>query len=259
MVEALQLHWPAFAGAHPELPTNGVHLWAAALQTMHIAHNRAALSEGERARARRLRNPARCAQYIAGRVGLRKLLGGYCGCAPGELRFEYGARGKPMLANVAAGESLGFNYSLSGGYALYAFARGREVGVDLEVLPRAINATRMARRKLGDAERESWRALPAALRDEAMLACWTRKEAYGKALGVGIRYHLNRAPVCAELQRAVWQCKVGGLFEGESSARVLHGVQVGLPFAGVAALVYDGEALLNPAAEIVGWRLQNEN
>ena len=216
----------------------------------------ALLSAAELARASRLRKRMRRAMYLGGRIGMRRLLSAYTGIANRRLRFGYGARGKPVLANPLPGGELCFNYSLSGAKALYALAWNRQVGVDLECLPRKVNAASLARRKLSAAERWAWRALPHERQTRAMLACWTRKEAYGKALGVGIRYTLNQASVCADLNAAVWQCEVRGLFDGngdgdggdaqQSGARVLHGIQLSLPFNAAAALVYDGDALKAP-------------
>ena len=43
----------------------------------------------------------------------------------------------------------------------------------------------------------------------------------------------------------VWRCGVMGLFGSSGGVReggVLHGIQLGLPFPGVAAVVYDGGA-----------------
>ena len=241
-------------------PPGAIHLWAVDLAPLQSAARRALLAPPELARAARYRDRAQRAMYLGGRVGLRLLLGACTGIANADLRFGYGERGKPWLCNPVAGGELCFNYTLSGNQALYAFARNRQVGVDMETWPRKINAARLARRKLTAAERRAWSALPAQWRDYGMLACWTRKEAYGKALGVGIRYTINRAPLFVDIHSPAWRCPVSGLFEaapGAPDGRVLHGLQLALPFPAVAALVYDGEALADPAAgqSLGAWRL----
>ncbi len=247
-----------------------IHLWAMDLARVRDAAGMALLGAAELARGERLRDRARRAMYLGGRVGLRLLLRAYTGIANAELRFGYGERGKPALLNPLPGGELGFNYTLSGNRALYALAWNRRVGIDLETLPRKINAARLARRKLAAVEQRSWRAVPVHRREVAMLACWTRKEAYGKALGVGIRYAINQAPVFVGIESPVWQCAVRGLFdapdtpdgaEGAGGAngadgagagavhegRILHGLQIAPPFPGIAALVHDGGALVAPA------------
>lgn len=215
------------------------------------------LDADELARARRIVSPTQRALYLGGRAGMRRLLCAYSGLGNAELRFGRGPRGKPKLLNRLPGRpgELSFNYSLSGGRAVYAVAWNRQVGVDLETWPRAINAEGLAKRVLSAAEFRAWRALSATAtadgRAAAMLAIWTRKEAYGKALGVGIRYEMKRAQVFADAEPR-WRNKVAGLFPGSTAAteaRVLHGVQLATPFAGIAALVYDGEA-----AAVRGWR-----
>ena len=222
-----------------------IHLWAIDLAALSAGD---ILSDAERRRARRIRDREKRDLYLGGRCGLRLLLSAYSGVANDELRFEYGARGKPKLA----GGDLNFNYTLSGGKALYALVCRREIGVDLETLPREIAAERHSKRNLSDAEKRAWNRLPTAHKNHAMLACWTRKEAYGKALGVGIRFFMNRVTVCADFGAPVWQTPVAGMFDSGADRRVLHGMQIGLPFAGVAALVYDGAAITS----VRGWWLR---
>ena len=198
---------------------------------------------------------------LGGRAGLRHLLCAYSGLDNAALRLGRGHRGKPRLLNRLPGDHGGdggrelcFNYSLSGGWALYAFAWNRALGIDLETWPRANNTAGLARRVLSAAELKAWRKLPAPAAAAAMLACWTRKEAYGKALGVGIRYHMRRAEVFADAGPR-WQCAVAGLFPGsvaDTQARVLHGVQLATPFPGIAALVCDGGEVAADALR--GWR-----
>lgn len=240
--------WPA------PLRPEAIHLWAVQLESDSDSEGGDCadfndLGESERARAGRIVQPARRALYLGGRAGLRRLLCAYSGLGNRALRFGAGPRGKPKLLNALPGGELCFNYSLSGRRALYAIAWNRALGVDLETLPRASNTAGLARRMLSAAELQAWRALPVGAQDAAMLAIWTRKEAYGKALGVGIRYALKRAEVFADTGPR-WRCRVAGLFPGtvaETPARELHGVQLATPFAAVAALVYDGEPVADDA------------
>jgi hypothetical protein len=39
---------------------------------------------------------------------------------------------------------------------------------------------------------------PCTVSPDAFLACWTRKEGYGKAVGVGIRYPLDSVELCLD-------------------------------------------------------------
>ena len=278
-VGAIRPHWAHRVPDHnddsdgksPELQSGHIDLWAVDfgvseavnLASRHAqpqgALRHALLTAPELARAEHYRDRTHRAMYLGGRIALRRLLGAYTGIANDDLRFACGVRGKPSLANQLRGGELCFNYTLSGGKALYAFAWNRQVGIDMETWPRTINAARLAQRKLAPVEQRAWRAVPAKWRERAMLACWTRKEAYGKALGAGIRYHLNQVPVCADMDSPTWQCAVIGLFDSQHQdaqpdkkpdKQILHGIQLALPFPGIAALVHDGNAL-SPAAG--GW------
>ena len=69
--------------------------------------------------------------------------------------------------------------------AVLAFGRS-PLGVDIEGRRGIPNLEALARRFLAPGEIEALLSLPATEKEEAFLHCWTRKEAYAKALGEGI-------------------------------------------------------------------------
>ena len=113
------------------------------------------------------------------------------GRAPAELHFSYASFGKPSLASDCAADSLRFNLSHSGDIALYAVARQREVGIDLERIEPKFAGDGIAERLFSRNEVAKLRSLPASARLHAFFNCWTRKEAYVKARGAGLQIPLE--------------------------------------------------------------------
>lgn len=183
------LDWEA-RRAPPALAPDEIHLWWQDLHDpcLDIEYLHGLLSERERQRVARLRVARVAREFTAARAILKRLLGAYLGCAPHSLAFRYGPLGKPALVALPGGRELCFNYTDAGGFALYAFAWNRELGVDLERRSRELDCRRIIERRFAPGEAAALLALPEPARRRAFLACWTRKEAYGKALGVGIRY-----------------------------------------------------------------------
>jgi 4'-phosphopantetheinyl transferase len=153
------------------------------------------LEPDERARAQRFRFERDRRRFMATRGILRLLLASYAGIAPGEVRFTYGAHGKPVLAGSASAQSLRFNLSHSRGVTLYAVTHGREIGVDIEFIRDLPDAEAIARRFFSPAEVTALLGLPDDLRRDAFFRCWTRKEAYIKAQGTGLTASLVRFSV----------------------------------------------------------------
>ncbi len=210
------------------------------------------LTPTDRARGSRIADEEKRILYLGGRAGMRLLLAAYTGIPAGEILFGYGSRGKPRLANDASSVRPRFNYTLSRDKVLYALALERELGVDMEALPRRAAADLLAARKLTDPERTAWGEIPRSLQNDAMLCCWTRKEAYGKALGVGIRYNLGQVTLFGHPSRYRFRTSLEGLFTDTDSAGMpdtLEGVQLGLPFPAVAALMFpaDGASTALPS------------
>ena len=118
----------------PALGRDDVHLWRATLEVNapSLCALERTLTEDERVRAGRLVFRRDRERFIIARGTLRFLLGGYLGLAPEEVRFAYGPRGKPELSAQGEGAPLRFNVTHSSGLALFAFARGRALGVDID-------------------------------------------------------------------------------------------------------------------------------
>jgi len=174
---------------HPELAADVIHVWRIRLN-LPVA-GRSSLSEDELRRAGRLRDEVKRAQFIAGRSAMRTRLGEYTGTRPRELQLDHGPHGKPFLPNNA----LQFNFSNSGGMALLAVSSNREVGIDIEYRDRKISVDSLATHIFTAGELTIFRRLPESERHAALLAAWTRKEAYIKALGRGFSLPLKSFPV----------------------------------------------------------------
>src|SRR5262245_39734919 len=149
------------------------------------------LSRDERERAGKFRYAKHRQHYIVGRASLRRLLAERLRIPPWAVEFVETEYGKPRLAPVHRSADVEFNLSHSGILALYAFTRGRAVGVDVELIREVPDAEDLAEGFFSPTEIASLRALPLDRRSLAFLACWTRKEAFIKALGLGLSCPLD--------------------------------------------------------------------
>lgn len=176
------------------LDASEVHLWQASLDGRPADIFESFLSADELARANRFHFAEDRTHFVVARGVLRNLLAAYLGINCAELRFSYGAKGKPFL--VLDGQTqINFNLSHSHGRAAFAFTRGREVGVDLEYVKEDFEAESIATRFFSRAEVLALRSVPGELRNQAFFNCWTRKEAYIKARGEGLSMPLDEFDV----------------------------------------------------------------
>jgi len=153
------------------------------------------LSGDEMARAERFRFEGDRRRFIVSRGVLRAILGQYLGIEPSHLNFSYGQHGKPSLAAGFGGDALRFNLAHSHELALYAFTRGREVGVDLERVRPLPDAGEIAARFFSRRENAELEGIPDCRKLEAFFTYWTCKEAYIKATGDGLARNLDQVEV----------------------------------------------------------------
>ena len=119
---------------------------------------------------------------------LREILGGYLGVQPEELHFAVGEQGKPYLCG---NDRLHFNLSHSGALFILAVSAEREVGIDIEQRRNDTPFPDMARLAFSPREQEQLFTLPGHLQRSAFYRCWTRKEAFMKACGMGFALQSN--------------------------------------------------------------------
>ena len=133
------------------------------------------------------------------------ILGRYLHIDPNRVQLSYGPYGKPFLAESFGGSTLRFNLAHSNELALYAFTRGREIGVDVEYIRTLPDAGQIANKFFSPRENAILQVLPASQRQKAFFNCWTRKEAYLKARGVGLSQALDQSEVSLiPMESAQW-------------------------------------------------------
>jgi 4'-phosphopantetheinyl transferase len=177
-----------------------VQLWIASLDAgaTGLDDDVSQLSAEEAARAAQLRFDRDRRHYVASHIWLRRLLADRLGLSTGRIAYRYGAAGKPELVSAGPSE-LRFSMSRSGGRALYALACGRDVGVDIERCSVQADLATVESRFFAPAERAELKGLDADRRQRAFYRLWTRKEAYVKAVGVGLRFPLDAIDITGDL------------------------------------------------------------
>jgi 4'-phosphopantetheinyl transferase len=175
---------------------NSVHLWSVRLDPheSEVQPGTALLTQEERDRASRYRLAKDRDRFIARRSMLRQILARYLEREPHEVQFHTGKFGRLELANSCHAK-LGFSVAHSQGVALIAVARTCCIGVDLEYVRPLPELDMMIDECLSDPERCQIQALPQSLRLECFYRYWTCKEAYLKALGIGLNRRLDSIQV----------------------------------------------------------------
>jgi len=172
-----------------------VHVWAIWLKAP-AALNRAyrqLLSPLEIARADRFVFEHLTRSYELSQGALRLLLASSLKCRPQEVAFRFAARGKPMLEGDSR---IRFNMAHSRDLALYALTFDCEIGVDVEEVRDVPEIERIAAHYFCKAEASELKAIGAKTPTrEAFFRCWTRKEAYIKAIGDGLYFPLDQFQV----------------------------------------------------------------
>jgi 4'-phosphopantetheinyl transferase len=221
-----------------ELPADQVHIFTAALDRPpdEAARLFRLLSDDERKRFQRVRLERQRARFLVGRAVLREILSAYIGILPQALTFAYGVRGKPYLLEASGGGTIHFSLSHSHNVAVYAVARNREVGIDLERLHPMAHLVRLTEMLLAPAEIEAFRLADPGVSESLLLKFWTRKEAFVKGVGVGLGAPLARVDVSSE-------GRVRALDQGDSAAVAARWriMDLDAPPGYIAALAGEGD------------------
>jgi 4'-phosphopantetheinyl transferase len=183
----MHAHFPSLP-AEPHLAPDEVHVVRLPLAVgAPLEWMWAVLDEDERRRASRFVREDDRRRFVVAHGFTRLVLGRFLRHRPESLRFDRSSHGKPSLAVPAC--SLQFSLAHSGELGLLAVSSQRHVGVDVEQ-QRPLEALNLSRRFFSDNEHEMLRSLPSEEQLPAFYRCWTRKESFIKALGVGLSFPL---------------------------------------------------------------------
>lgn len=171
-----------------------IHIWRLCLKTDErlLGLLKRLLSSEETLRATGYHFERDCRRFVVRRAALRQILAQYMGCDASTVRFITSAFGRPTIADATNAGELSFSCSHSEDRGLVAVTRGRSVGVDLEKRrPRDANLEAVIG-MFSPAEREELCRAPLQKWSAAFFDCWTCKEAFVKALGLGLSLPLDR-------------------------------------------------------------------
>jgi 4'-phosphopantetheinyl transferase len=196
-VPAFDLDRPASASR----PVTGeVHIWTMPTHAAEpvVAELERVLSKDELERASRFRFPHLTGAYVITHGVLRLLLARYLDHDPAGISFEYGVRGKPA---VSKNRQLDFNLTHSEGLAAVAVTAECALGLDLEHLRPIPDIEEIAGRYFCPEEAAEILSLAPGEREQAFFRCWTRKEAYVKAVGDGLFCPLDSFQVTTQADK----------------------------------------------------------
>lgn len=178
----------------------------------------------ERDRAAHMRTDEQRRSFVIGRLLLRAVVARAGNEAPDDVTIDLELAGRPVV--VGALSRFAVSIAHGGDYVVAAAAQ-RAVGVDVEQFPSSPRHPGLVARVCSPDELRHLERMTGAERERAFTAIWVRKEAYGKARGVGLDFDLRSVTACASpIADADGDWQVGDLDidAGYAAAVVAHGV-----------------------------------
>jgi 4'-phosphopantetheinyl transferase len=142
-------------------------------------------------REQQFRQPWSRLEYLVSRVLARVALSAETGEPLAGWQFVHNAHGKPAVASEYS-PPLEFNLSHTRGLVVCGVSRLGPVGVDVEELSRPMREVDFARRFFAPSEAAALESAADAERHELFFRFWTLKEAWLKAVGLGLSFPLER-------------------------------------------------------------------
>ncbi len=170
-------------------------LWITAVDAWGVESSRSAfgdwLDDRERARHARLLFERHQHLFLISHAMLRRVLSLYVGVEPAQLRFSISPLGKPELV-VPHSPSLHFNLSQTKGLAAVGVTGMGRLGVDVESGKPPETMIRLGRRFFAPSEVAVMERFPPGPAAALALELWSLKEAFMKAVGLGMELPPSR-------------------------------------------------------------------
>jgi 4'-phosphopantetheinyl transferase len=190
--EIIKSVW-AIGPIRPILHYRHVHIWRIFLpiEEKIKAILQDSLSSDELYRVKKFHFKPDQERALVSRGGLRNILARYLNKMPNEIVFHYTPLGKPYLNN----STLNFNLSHSNLCVLIGIRENNLIGVDVEYYKKTVDYIPIAKNFFSQHEYAALSALPFEKQPLAFYRCWTRKEAFLKAIGNGLQTPLDQFTV----------------------------------------------------------------
>jgi len=150
------------------------------------------LPKPEQSRARNLRLEMPRRAFVLGRLLLRSTVARIAEVPPGDVGIELEPTGRPRLTGELSHYFVSIAHSAS---RVVVGVAKRQVGVDVEQLQQSPPQPRLMARVCSPDELRVLEVMNDADRAAAFMTVWTRKEAYGKAVGHGLDFPLSSVTV----------------------------------------------------------------
>ncbi|WP_107471324.1 4'-phosphopantetheinyl transferase family protein [Streptomyces monashensis] len=135
-----------------------------------------------------LTHPEVRTRFASSRVLLKFAAGAALHVPPQAVELGYTPSGRPYLHGY---DGVQISLSHTEDLLLVGLATGAVIGVDAERADRALYGAGLGRHLCTPREVELIEAMPAARRDPALVRLWTLKEAYSKAIGLGMQFRFT--------------------------------------------------------------------
>lgn len=151
------------------------------------------LSDDEKSKVERFVYDSDRDRYLVSHGFCRSVLGIYLHREPKEIQFGEEENNKPIVQTENR-PPIHFNLSHSMNAAVVAVSN-RPVGIDIEYLNPTLPFEEMIPQFMSEHEKSVFLRLSSSQQVKAFYCCWTRKEAYVKALGQGLSYPIKEITV----------------------------------------------------------------
>lgn len=174
------------------LQTNGIDLWfiePLQLTSLSVEHLMPILSSDEITKLSAYKHQAAKYTSLMTRIFSRLVLSQYTGTSPADFQFLRNQYGKPeLLPNPS---NIRFNLSHNNNLIIMAVTINDDIGCDIEDPKRNVSVLPISKRYFAKQEYQALCLLEGDEQKQQFFKYWTLKEAFVKAVGVGIALGLD--------------------------------------------------------------------
>lgn len=156
-----------------------------------LARYAAALSPDETARYQRFRFAKDRHQFLVSHALVRQVLSLYADIPPAAWQFVANPQGRPEIAASLIGLPLRFNLTHTAGLAACVVSLETDCGIDAEMLSLPANPSGIALKMFAANEQRDLASLQGAAYLSRFFSYWTLREAYCKAIGLGLSAEMD--------------------------------------------------------------------